>query len=112
MIGLAKRRGIEAIERRNMPEELSGFEKSFVSGTGSEVTPACEAGPYKFTPGAMSFVLIDDNSVGVRTRQKTARGGNSALGPCRHGRVFPSGAKFVLPYIVLRRETSHAGRAI
>jgi hypothetical protein len=27
--GLAKRRGLEAIERRNMPEELTGFRKIF-----------------------------------------------------------------------------------
>jgi branched-chain amino acid aminotransferase len=72
VIGLAKRRGMEAIERRNMPEELTGFEESFVSGTGSEVTQVCEAGPYKFTPGAISFVLINDNFVGLRTRQKAA----------------------------------------
>jgi branched-chain amino acid aminotransferase len=40
MTGLAKWRGIEVIERRIMPEELTCFEACFVSGTGAEVTPA------------------------------------------------------------------------
>jgi branched-chain amino acid aminotransferase len=72
VIDLAKRRGIEVIERRIMPEELSGFEECFISGTGAEVTPISEAGPYTFTPGAMSRALIDDYSAEVRPKQKTA----------------------------------------
>jgi len=44
-------RGIDVIERRIMPEELTGFEECFICGTGAEVTPVSEAGPYKFTPG-------------------------------------------------------------
>src|SRR5476651_30729 len=54
VIDLAKRRGLEVIERRIMPEELTGFEECFICGTGAEVTPVSEAGPYKFTPGAIS----------------------------------------------------------
>lgn len=72
VIDLARRRGIEVIERRIMPEELSGFEECFVSGTGAEVTPVSGAGPYTFTPGAMSRALIDDYSAEVRPRQKAA----------------------------------------
>jgi len=72
VIDLAKRRGIEVIERRIMPEELSGFEECFISGTGAEVTPVSEAGPYKFTPGAMSRAMIDDYSAEVRPKQKAA----------------------------------------
>ena len=33
-----------------MPEELAGFEECFICGTGAEVTPVSEVGPYKFTP--------------------------------------------------------------
>jgi branched-chain amino acid aminotransferase len=72
VIDLAKRRGIEVIERRIMPEELSGFEECFISGTGAEVTPVSEAGPYKFAPGAMSRAMIDDYSAEVRPKQKAA----------------------------------------
>jgi branched-chain amino acid aminotransferase len=72
VIELAKRRGIEVIERRIMPEELSGFEECFISGTGAEVTPVSEAGPYNFMPGAMSRALIDDYSAEVRPKQKAA----------------------------------------
>jgi len=72
VIDLAKRRGIEVIERRIMPEELGGFEECFLSGTGAEVTAVSEAGPYKFTPGAMSRALIDDYSAEVRPKQKAA----------------------------------------
>jgi branched-chain amino acid aminotransferase len=72
VIDLAKRRGIEVIERRITPEELSGFEECFISGTGAEVTPVREIGPYNFTPSAMSRALIDDYSAEVRPKQKAA----------------------------------------
>ena len=60
VIELAKRRSIPVVERRIMPDELSGFEECFICGTGAEVTPVAEAGPYKFTPGAISRQLIED----------------------------------------------------
>lgn len=72
VIDLAKRRGIEVIERRIMPDELSAFEECFITGTGAEVTPVSETGPYKFTPGAISRAMIDDYSAEVRPRQKAA----------------------------------------
>ena len=37
-IALAHRHGIEVIERRIMPEELSGFSECFITGTAAEVT--------------------------------------------------------------------------
>lgn len=72
VIELAKRRGVEVIERRIMPEELAGFEECFLCGTGAEVTPVSEAGPYKFTPGAISRALIDDYTAEVRPKQQAA----------------------------------------
>ena len=60
VIGLAKARGIEVIERRIMPEDLESLEECFICGTGAEVTPVSEIGPYKFTPGKISRTLIDD----------------------------------------------------
>jgi branched-chain amino acid aminotransferase len=66
VIGLAKKRGLNVIERRIMPDELTGMEECFICGTGAEVTPVSEAGPYKFTPGAISRQLIDDYSQEVQ----------------------------------------------
>jgi branched-chain amino acid aminotransferase len=72
VIELAKRRGIEVVERRIQPEELTGFEECFISGTGAEVTPVSEIGPYEFTPGTISRAMIDDYSAEVQPRQKAA----------------------------------------
>ena len=72
VIDLAKRRGIDVIERRIMLEELSGFEECFICGTGAEVTPVAEAGPYKFMPGVISRAMIDDYSAEVRPKQQAA----------------------------------------
>ena len=68
VIGLAKARGIEVIERRIMPEELAGFDECFICGTGAEVTPVAEIGPYHFTPGAISRVLIEDYAKEVQPK--------------------------------------------
>jgi branched-chain amino acid aminotransferase len=72
VIDLARRRGVEVIERRIMPEELEGFEECFLSGTGAEVTPVSEIGPYRFTPSAISRALIDDYSAEVQPKKKAA----------------------------------------
>ena len=60
VIGLAKDRGFEVIERRIMPEELSTFNECFITGTAAEVTPVSEIGPYTFKPGNISQTLVDD----------------------------------------------------
>jgi len=72
VIELAKRRGIEVVERRIMPEELSSFEESFICGTGAEVTPVSEIGDYKFVPGMISRTLIEDYTTEVQPRKKAA----------------------------------------
>ncbi|MCO0638320.1 aminotransferase class IV, partial [Lutimaribacter sp. EGI FJ00014] len=46
VIGLARRRGIEVVERAIMPEEMESFEQCFLCGTAAEVTPVSEIGPY------------------------------------------------------------------
>ena len=51
VIGLAKKRGIEVIERHIKPEELDGFEQCFITGTAAEVTPVSEIGKWRFTVG-------------------------------------------------------------
>ncbi|WP_395696983.1 branched-chain amino acid aminotransferase [Methylocella sp.] len=72
VIDLARRRGIEVVERRIMPEELEGFEECFICGTGAEVTPVAEIGPYRFLPGALSRAMIDDYAAEVQPQQKAA----------------------------------------
>jgi branched-chain amino acid aminotransferase len=66
VIGLARAHGIKVNERRIMPEELESFEECFICGTGAEVTPVAEIGPYKFTPGAISRALIEAYTLEVQ----------------------------------------------
>ena len=42
---LARRRGIEVVERVIWPEELESFEQFFLTGSAAEVTPVASAGP-------------------------------------------------------------------
>ena len=65
VIGLAKDRQIEVIERRIMPEELADFDECFICGTGAEVTPVSEIGPYQFTPSTISKTLVEDYAAAV-----------------------------------------------
>ena len=72
VIDLARRRALELIERRIMPEELDGFEECFVTGTAAEVTPVREIGPHRFTPGAISRQLIEDYTAEMQLTQQAA----------------------------------------
>jgi len=61
VIELAKRRGIEVIERAIMPDELSEFSECFLTGSAAEVTPVSEiGGKWHFTPGKISEMLMND----------------------------------------------------
>ena len=66
LIALAKKDGLEIIERRIMPEELSTFNECFIVGSAAEVTPVSEIGPYTFKPGNMSRTMMDAYSNLVR----------------------------------------------
>jgi len=68
-IDLARRRGIEVIERRIMPEELSGFTECFITGTAAEVTPVLEIAHWKFRPGKISEQLMADYTAEVQVAQ-------------------------------------------
>jgi branched-chain amino acid aminotransferase len=72
VIELARRRGFEVLERRIRPEELEGFNECFITGTAAEVTPVSEIGPYRFKPGNMTKVLMEDYSAEVQPRRKAA----------------------------------------
>ena len=65
-IMLAKKRGIEVIERRIMPDELSGFSECFITGTAAEVTAVSEIAQWKFTPAAITRQLMDDYTKATR----------------------------------------------
>lgn len=60
VIGLAKKRGLEVVERVIMPEEMADFEECFITGSAAEVTPVSEIGDYNFVPGPISKAMVDD----------------------------------------------------
>ena len=60
VIGLAKKRGFEVVERRIMPDELDDFSECFITGSAAEVTPVSEIGPHRFTPSDISKNLMED----------------------------------------------------
>ena len=69
---LARRRGIEVIERRILPEELSGFSECFITGTAAEVTAVAEIAQWTFTPGTLTHQLMDDYTAEVQPKSKAA----------------------------------------
>jgi branched-chain amino acid aminotransferase len=71
VIALAKQMGFEVVERHIPADELGSFSEVFVTGTAAEVTPVGEIGEHRFTPGNMTFALMDEYSRMVR-RQKVA----------------------------------------
>jgi branched-chain amino acid aminotransferase len=66
VIGLARDRGLEVVERRIMPDELAAFNECFLTGTAAEVTPVAEIGPYRYAPGNITRTLIEDFNAAVR----------------------------------------------
>ncbi len=72
VIDLAKRRGIEVIERRILPDELAGFSECFITGTAAEVTAVSEIADWRFSPGAITKQLMDDYTAEVQPKGKAA----------------------------------------
>ena len=72
VIGLARDRGYEIVERTIMPEEMTDFEQCFLTGTAAEVTPVSEIGPYSFTVGEITRNLMDDYSALVQHKHQPA----------------------------------------
>jgi len=60
VIELARARGIEVIERAIMPEELANASEVFLTGTAAEVTPVGEIDEYKFAPGEICKIMMED----------------------------------------------------
>jgi branched-chain amino acid aminotransferase len=72
VIDLAKRRGLEVMERRIMPEELTGFSECFITGTAAEVTAVQQIADWTFTPSNITRQLMDDYSAEVQPKQQAA----------------------------------------
>ena len=71
VIGLAKARGYEIIERVIMPDEMANATECLLTGTAAEVTPVGEIDQYRFKPGKITAQLIEDFDNLVR-RKKAA----------------------------------------
>jgi branched-chain amino acid aminotransferase len=68
VIELASRRGIEVIERRIMPDELTTFSECFITGTAAEVTAVSEIAHWSFNPGGITKQLMDDYTAEVQPK--------------------------------------------
>ncbi|WP_026870906.1 branched-chain amino acid aminotransferase [Inquilinus limosus] len=65
-IELARRNGIEVIERHIKPEELAQATEVFLTGTAAEITPVGEIGEHRFTPAQICKTMMDAYSAEVR----------------------------------------------
>jgi branched-chain amino acid aminotransferase len=72
VIGLAKKRGMQVVDRAIMPDELGSFSECFIVGTAAEVTPVSEIGPHKYTPGKICETLINDYTAAVQPKKHAA----------------------------------------
>ncbi|MBN9044846.1 MAG: branched-chain amino acid aminotransferase [Rhizobiales bacterium] len=72
VIELAKRRGIEVVERVILPEEMAGFSECFLCGTAAEVTPVSEIAQYQFRPGEITNILMNDYAAEVQPKRAAA----------------------------------------
>jgi branched-chain amino acid aminotransferase len=72
VIDLAERRGLEVIQRRIMPEELSTFSECFITGTAAEVTAVSEIADWSFNPRGITKQLMDDYTAEVQPKAAAA----------------------------------------
>ena len=73
VIGLARARGYEIVERQIRPEEMARASECFLTGTAAEVTPVGSIAEYRFTPGRITAELDADYNALVRGGESTAR---------------------------------------
>ena len=72
VIGLARKRGFEVIERRILHDELTGFSECFITGSAAEVTAVSEIANWNFNPGGITKQLMDDYTAEVKPTAKAA----------------------------------------
>jgi branched-chain amino acid aminotransferase len=68
VMGLAKARGIEVIERHIFPNELLTFSECFLTGSAAEITPVNEIAGMRYKPSAITEQLIADFSALARRK--------------------------------------------
>ncbi len=66
VIGLAKKRGIEVVERAIWPNELASFSECFLTGSAAEITPVREIAGLNFKPANLTEQLLHDFSALTR----------------------------------------------
>ena len=72
VIGLARKRGLEVIERRILPDELTAFSECFITGSAAEVTAVAEIADWNFNPGGITKTLMEDYTAEVQPKGKAA----------------------------------------
>ncbi len=72
VIGLARKRGMEVVERRILPDELTSFSECFITGSAAEVTAVAEIAQWNFNPGGITKTLMDDYTNEVKPKAAAA----------------------------------------
>ena len=72
VIGLAKARGIEVVERFIKPEELKTASEIFLTGTAAEITPVGQIDDLIFVPGRLTELLTEDYTAATRAHKAAA----------------------------------------
>ncbi len=72
VMALAAARQIPVRERAIQANELPDFSECFLTGTAAEVTPVAEIGPYRYRPGKISEMLMNDFAAEVRRAPESA----------------------------------------
>src|SRR5690349_21138011 len=72
VIGLARKRGLEVVERRILPDELTSFSECFITGSAAEVTAVAEIAHWNFNPGGITKTLMDDYTAEVKPKAAAA----------------------------------------
>src|SRR5215475_2517888 len=70
---LARTRQIPVHERAITPDELTGFEECFLTGTAAEVTPVSEIAHYRFKPAQITETLMNDFTAETKRQADKAR---------------------------------------
>jgi len=65
VIGLARQRGFEVVERAILPSEMVDFDECFITGTAAEVCPVRQIDDCRFRPGDTCKELIEAFSAAV-----------------------------------------------
>ncbi len=66
VMALARRRGLQVVERVIMPDEMQHADEVFLAGSAAEIAPVREIEGQHFTPGAITEMLLTDYEALVR----------------------------------------------